>query len=1552
VSRAASFQRGPVLTRTTVPAWFALVFSLTACAGADTLFHWRFDGPFGQTLAYETDIAGGVTVTRFEDSGLGGGSPYDVKYGVPNPWYNVSGTSADFLNDPLDNDPGVGLFAADQGVNSPLDLSALSEVTIEAFVCPYGLRQSVIIRKYSGSGYDGVYYIDTRPEGRFGVRLAGNGEDTGDGGAVCNDLTYEENEWYHVALVWNGSAIRFYVNGVQSQDLSGSSEVAFSGPIGDSDRALGIGCIVRDNLDPPGNSGQFFHGRIDEIRITDQVWYPSEFCCDTARAREPSPDNYAQDVHPDANLSWSPGDDATSHDVYFGTDFEDVNNGTGGTFIGNQEPNTYDPCGLLEFGVTYYWRIDEVDDTTVKGHVWRFTVADGKASDASPAQGDASVPCDANLSWTPGVLASHHDVYLGTNFDDVNDATDPNTFPGRGRQDVNSYNPPGDLTLNATYYWRVDEVGSAAPVRGDVWSFTVGETFTNSLAMEMVRIEPGSFLVGSQDGDFDEVPVHSVTISQPFYMSKYEVTNEQYEQFDPGHAFIDHRGFSHQPDEAVIFVSWEDANAFCDWLSQAEGLPYRLPTEAEWEYACRAGTTTKYYTGDTLPAEYENHQEETWGPHPVPLFVGQTPANPWGLYDVHGNVEEWCYDWYGPYEAGAQIDPVGRVDGDFRVSRGGSHSTTVNYLRSANRMGTLPQDKHWMIGFRPVIGELPLTEPLPEPGPQLYQIDVNQMVPPDINEGPDPNVPYFDGPRTYVKIPPESYGPLFSNHNHDPGFTLCPNGDLLAIWYTCMREPGRELAVAISRLRYGQDEWEPASPFWDAPDRNDHCPAMWTDESGKIYQFAGLADAATWGGLAIITRTSTDNGVTWAKARIIAPEHTYEHMPVESVFRASDGAILLPLDKNPGSHVLLSYDDGWTWSEPGGRIYGIHAGVVQLSDTRLLAFGRGDNINDRMPQSISSDMGLSWTYSASEFPPIGGGQRLILQRLRKGPILFISFTGSAGMVIDGQQVYGMFAALSYDECQTWPVKKLLTAGGPAQEWDGGGNTHWFVMDETHAEPKGYLACIQTPDGVIQLISSALHYRFNLAWLEYRDFLLVDDFEAYTEAGGSNPIYNTWQDSNSDPSNGAQIALETGIARGAKAMRIEYDGSSAYCRASKHSTGRDWTDKDSKALSLWFYGQAANDADDQMYVELKDTNGVGANVTYDGEANHVQQEDWHEWNIDLEDFNSAGLDLTDVNAIAIGINSSSYGTLYVDDIRLYPPRCLAEFGPVGDVTGDCIVDNDDLGEMAAGWLESEGMVSGVNPDPNGLLLWYKFDESSGYTVLDSSGRGYNGDLAGPESGWDPCQGYHGGCRFFSDDTVVTVPTPVLSEVNEGVTIALWLKDAYRADSDNVVFETGTGDFFLRADVADTSDNIYWRAGYGATDELLWYSSDYSDWMDAWSHYAFVKDAVQGVMRIYHNGSLVAEKDGASNTLAGVRNAPFDIGAVISHVNDFIGRMDDFKIYDYALSQAEIVGAATGGGNLFVPLPAPALDLYEDGKIDFRDYAKLAADWLDEKLWPAE
>ena len=141
---------------------------------------------------------------------------------------------------------------------------------------------------------------------------------------------------------------------------------------------------------------------------------------------------------------------------------------------------------------------------------------------------------------------------------------------------------------------------------------------------------------------------------------------------------------------------------------------------------------------------------------------------------------------------------------------------------------------------------------------------------------------------------------------------------------------------------------------------------------------------------------------------------------------------------------------------------------------------------------------LNWTRSDSVFPPIGGGQRLVLMRLREDALLLVAFTDFRPVALKGaepkgmlvkdaagkdRRVYGLYGALSFDEGETWPVKKLITPGGPPVEMAGGAHTGLFTMDDTHAEPAGYLAATQTPDGTIHLISSALHYQFNAAWLK-------------------------------------------------------------------------------------------------------------------------------------------------------------------------------------------------------------------------------------------------------------------------------------------------------------------------------------------------------------------------------------------------------------------------------------------------------------------------------------
>lgn len=327
-----------------------------------------------------------------------------------------------------------------------------------------------------------------------------------------------------------------------------------------------------------------------------------------------------------------------------------------------------------------------------------------------------------------------------------------------------------------------------------------GKEYTNSIGMRLVRIEAGEFMMGVNQtllpesvvgrtgnnrtlaswrlsGDFDELPAHRVRISKPFYIGAFEVTNAQYERFDPGHRkFRGEQGFSSGDDEAVVFVSWLDATRFCQWLSKKEGFPYRLPTEAEWEYAARAGTTAHYSTGDTLPEAYlKNATQSRYPPEkPVSMAVGKAPPNPWASLATPTNG---CMTGTGPTRRGS------------RLTR------------------------------------------------------------------------------------------------------------------------------------------------WDGP-----------------------------------------TGI--------------------SVFCTKEGLITLVSDANPGSTVIVSRDNGKTWTDPGGRIAGIHAGVVQLKDGRLMALGRGDNIDGMIPKSISTDMGKTWTYSNTPFQALRGMQRAVLLRLKEGPLLFVSFSGA------------------------------------------------------------------------------------------------------------------------------------------------------------------------------------------------------------------------------------------------------------------------------------------------------------------------------------------------------------------------------------------------------------------------------------------------------------------------------------------------------------------------------------------------------------------------------
>ncbi|MDE5895615.1 MAG: exo-alpha-sialidase, partial [Muribaculum intestinale] len=471
-------------------------------------------------------------------------------------------------------------------------------------------------------------------------------------------------------------------------------------------------------------------------------------------------------------------------------------------------------------------------------------------------------------------------------------------------------------------------------------------------------------------------------------------------------------------------------------------------------------------------------------------------------------------DYYGPYTADEATDPCGPAQGEYRVTRGGSHHTPVKYLRSANRSAMLPDDRHSQTGFRIVESDAELQHSGEEWSVPAVRRDISAG---EFMWDTPSDTPLYLPPIPFVVAPQCGNGVPFYRHNHQPAVTWCDNGDLLAIWFSANEENGREVTVLSSRLKAGCREWEEAREFFRVPDRNLTGSSLLNDGNGTLLHINGMEASGDWQNLAMIARRSHDNGATWSAPEIIAPEHTRRHQVIAGPSITDEGWIIQACDAGPGGNdgtaLHISRDGGHTWEDRwdgaplpdfsdgavGSTIAGIHAGVVQLADGSLMALGRGNSIAEsdgkpHMPMSISRNMGRTWTYSASPLPPIDGGQRLVLRRLNEGPLLLVSFTdhpqrtpeddrGMEFTAPDGTKTkgYGMYAAVSFDDGRTWPVRRLVTDSVP-RFLDGGAWTGFFESDSTHAEPRGYLCATQTPDGVIHLLSSRLHYRFNLAWL--------------------------------------------------------------------------------------------------------------------------------------------------------------------------------------------------------------------------------------------------------------------------------------------------------------------------------------------------------------------------------------------------------------------------------------------------------------------------------------
>jgi hypothetical protein len=463
-----------------------------------------------------------------------------------------------------------------------------------------------------------------------------------------------------------------------------------------------------------------------------------------------------------------------------------------------------------------------------------------------------------------------------------------------------------------------------------------------------------------------------------------------------------------------------------------------------------------------------------------------------------------------------------------------------------------------------------------------------------------------------------------------------------------------------------------------------------------------------------------------------------------------------------------------------------------------------------------------------------------------------------------------------------------------------------------------------------------------------DHLVVDDFESYNN---DNQIYKTWKKIGEAFFDVSTYPLHNCLQSMAFLYYYDVD---FYSEAERtFSPAQDWASIGGKALELLFHGQTTNTADVQMYMSLGDGD-VNIVVPYDADMNDIKEQAWQIWRINLEDL--AGLNLNNIKTLSIGFRAGESqpprggsGTVYFDDIKLYTSRCLEQNRPDADFNGDCAVNFEDLQEMVYSWLDRSPKIYPVE-SPNAPLAWYRFDGNTN----DSSGNGYHGWAFG----WPTyVPGIYGQAISFDgyrDSVDITDAVKLFRRISTGITIAFWqygTDSTHRNDTlccSNYEYGADNPAIAISLGCWRQPGRYNWDCGYPwSFDSRLTGDHRYkAEWTGRWNHWAFTKDAERGIMQVFLNGALYNRRTDANSHISSITS--FEIGS--GWYGGYDGLIDDFRIYNYALSQSEVAYIATNGTGVFDQPLRQAADLDGDNQINFRDFAILAGSWLDEQLWP--
>ena len=469
-----------------------------------------------------------------------------------------------------------------------------------------------------------------------------------------------------------------------------------------------------------------------------------------------------------------------------------------------------------------------------------------------------------------------------------------------------------------------------------------------------------------------------------------------------------------------------------------------------------------------------------------------------------------------------------------------------------------------------------------------------------------------------------------------------------------------------------------------------------------------------------------------------------------------------------------------------------------------------------------------------------------------------------------------------------------------------------------------------------------------------DHLVIDDFESYGVDGGPR-LLDVWQ-----VGGWADAWLECAdspVCRRSLAFSYSY-AYGGYSDVSRiFNPAQDWTRAGAKVLQLRI-DDGPNDVDGgELLIALTDGRNARL-VPYPGAAD-ANDSDLHTWRIALSDFNN--VDLTQVRGMTVGVHSVSTesdgfytGSIRIADIGLYPAVCPEDRRPAGDLDADCVVSFGDLQRMAADWLMPRIRTYSVAA-PNEPVLWYTFDGHA-----DDSAGSAHGQALG-RLNYEP--GVHGqAVRFANSGDAVVIPDApgVFAGIHDAITIAFWQRGDDSSHLNDTLccsnYEYGKSNPAIGINLGcwENPGQYRWDCGWpwSLDNRVAGGHDTKAEWAGQWNHWVFTKDVhggpdgKTGRMEIYLNGVLYDRRDGTDSPITNITS--FEIGA--GWYGRYDGLIDDFQIYDYALSAAEVAYLATNGTGVIEDHAASRADLNADGRVDLRDFAVLATEWLEDHLWP--